>query len=254
LYEEDRSKYFDELEEQRISYEEKIKKIEEERDLWKSEALKWQERAHKLEEEIEALRKELSSGVVPVSPKGLELFTREMSTPKQSLYECILYAFEPQLLENYLYVKRGIKSLRKLVSHFILKEPSLFKKEDLDGKIPEEYIKIVEDDNHPGGKAELLAFSHFYKCGIWKIESDRDNFVTEYIARGKYERMIFLIQSKQKGENKFSLMVGTHSRDKNPREDIRCFSTADNYVRNKVFNIIQESRLELENFFTMSGE
>jgi len=176
-----------------------------------------------------------------------------MTIENQSLFECILYAFEPQLSDSQLMIKRGIKSLKKLVSHYIMKDPSILQNERPDPLPLEDYLTKIENETYPGGKVDLLVFSTYYKAGIWLIRSTKESMQTEYISRGKYEKMIFIKYDGVKPIPKYELMVANHSNTKDPKQDIRFFSTADSYVRNKIFNIIQESRLELENFFTISN-
>jgi len=161
----------------------------------------------------------------PVNTESLNFIHKKME-PNSTIFDSVAYVFERRGVEMPKEeFKRRVSALKKLVAYYVLCKSSILSTEDYQGKTPEEYVAMLEDENYKGGLAELKIFIDHYQTEI-KVFSDGELLSVPVHNNKSYEKVALFLKDTAGGIH-YEPIVGVLP-DAEEGVDFTIFSIDDN--------------------------
>lgn len=171
-----------------------------------------------------------------------DFFLKTESVPKNipSLFLSVAYLMNEipyQSLFDTSLAKNTILYVKKYASATMIKHRDTFSSDELKGKSPEEYTKIIEEDTHFGNSIDLKALSHHYRVSITIIRIKGKEAKAESINEKEYKNAIFLLNDSVKSPNYYEPILGNNQND----EEFKTFDrNVYEEIKKRAINLAQE--------------
>jgi hypothetical protein len=146
------------------------------------------------------------------------------------LFHSVAFALESNLYQENQ--KNVAASLRKLVSHHLLKDPhKTYTSIDLENKSVKEYIKFIENEDQWGGFTELKALSRHYNVQFFVFKVLSLALSPMKIPNtGKFKGRVYLILDARNENKHYDIVIAS---DKKTQEFNSIFDCDDSNAEEK---------------------
>ncbi len=223
-------------------YEDEIRAIQKEKIFWKQECFRWQEKYKKLEDQYAQLKNSIEKIPPIIKSEDISFYVLKLPEFSSSLFHSVAYALEPSLqemiLENKEWSEKIDLSIRKLMSHEILKSETYF------SKLKEypllKYIQKIEDPDFRGSEEELEILGNIYKTEfcVYDIQSSEKDAILIPKMNRFPRRMYLCWYSKYERYDIVTLRI----KEKEKEKEISIFNSKDNGMYFQILNLWENMR------------